>query len=232
MKTISMACYRRPDYERQVLDSLEPQLRGSQYQFFRCFDEPPPHNIGCDANTLRAIERAFNAGSDFNLHIEDDTVLAPDALALCDWFYTNPERDNYALISLHAHSREADRPLDIIESPVFSAWGWAITRDNWLNVIRPEWNQKNKMLPIGWDWSVSLTIQRHGLKTLHPILSRVRNIGRDNGTYETPSHWDKWAKDLIISPGGFGNDFRITDRLDILPPVEQWVTDEIEACRA
>jgi hypothetical protein len=228
MKSISMTAYRRPEYENQVCKSLAPQLQRSAWRFTPCFDAPPPCNRGCDANTLAAISINFSRGSDFNLHIEDDTVLSPDALDLCDWFYRLPERDDYVLLNLFAHSKTLDRPLDVLESARFNSWGWAITRGMWEKWILPEWNAKKQTHPMGWDWSVGLTIQRHGLKTLHPALSRVKNIGRENGTYETPEHWDSWAKDLVASPGGFGKEFRITERIAEMPPVDGWVTEELE----
>ena len=233
MKTISMTAYRRPEYETTVIASLlvnTPSLRQGNFLGV-CRDQDGEKNIGCDNNTLKAIEGAFEEGSDFNLHLEDDTVLSPDALALCNWFYNLPERDNYVLLNLHAHSKAdaLERPLDVVESARFSSWGWAITRKQWETVVRPEWNAKKRFHPMGWDWSVGLTIQRHGLKTLRPVLSRVRNIGRENGTYETPEHWDEWAKDLVHSPGGFGRDFRIAERLAAMPPVDEWVTQELEA---
>jgi hypothetical protein len=246
MKSISMTAYRRPEYEQQVMDSLDSQLtREWQYTVLSRDHVAAVDHRGCDANTLRAIQQAFAYGSDFNLHIEDDTVLSPDALDLCDWFYRLPERDDYVLLNLLAHSkpcRHCDgnfrivpddlcpycRPLDVLESSRFNSWGWAITRGMWEKWLLPEWNAKNRTHPMGWDWSVGLTIQRHGLKTLHPALSRVKNIGRENGTYETPEHWDSWAKGLVASPGGFGKDFRITDRIQTMPPVDGWVTEEIE----
>lgn len=240
MRTISFTGYRRLEYEERVMDSIfgkddhSGPIHGSQYRFLPCYDMGPPNNVGCDANTFRAIQAAFNAGSEFNLHLEDDTVISPDALDLCDWFFRHPERGNYVLLNLHAMSKGGahpwmgyELPLDLVESARFNSWGWAITRDMWQRYILPEWNQKKHAHPLGWDWSMSLTIQRHGLKTLRPVLSRVLNIGRENGTYETPDHWDSWAKDLVASPGGFGKEFRIAERIGTMPPMEQWVHDEL-----
>jgi hypothetical protein len=190
-------------------------------------DRPPPNNFGVDANTLRAIKAAFDNGSAFNLHVEDDTVLSPDALDLCDWFFDLDERSRYAMLCLHSYSKDLSQPLAIVEDARFCPWGWAITRAMWYGWVEPEWMGKHRVHPMGWDWSVGLTLQRHGLKVLRPVLSRVRNIGRDNGTYETPEHWDEWAKDLVHSPGGFGNRFEITSRITEMPPVEDWVTEEL-----
>jgi hypothetical protein len=255
MKSISMTAYRRPEYENQVLESVIPQIAGTAWQFYQTYDREPPDNYGCDRNTLFSISRAFLHGSEFNLHIEDDTVLSPDALDLCDWFWRLPERDDYVLLNLFAYSKSlkcavckgvgapwnnsasvpctvcgglGNRGLDVLESARFNSWGWAITRGMWEKYLLPEWNAKKQTNPMGWDWSVGLTIQRHGLKTLHPALSRVKNIGRENGTYETPEHWDSWAKDLVASPGGFGKEFRITERIAEMPPVDGWVTEELE----
>ena len=228
MKTISMTAWRRPDYERQVVNSIGEALR-PDWRWFQKFTDAPagPQNRGVDANTLYALQAAFAAGSDFNLHVEDDTVLSPDALDLCDWFYEHPERDNYAMLVLHWMSRSVEKPLDVLEDARFCPWGWAITRGMWERYFLPEWGGKHRVDPKGWDWSMSLTLQRHGLKVLRPSLSRTRNIGREGGTYETPEHWDSWATDLVHSPGGFGKDFRITDRIVEMPPVEDWAVEEM-----
>lgn len=241
-KTVSFCAYRRPDYEAQVLASLFPQVNHRNYRFVPTYDSPAPNNRGCDANTFLSIQRAFDHGSDFNVHVEDDTVLSPDALALADWFLAHPERDNYVLLNLFSRSTTCERPFDVVESARFTSWGWAITREKWETIIKPEWNQKNTIHPMGWDWSVGFTIQKHGLKTLHPVLSRVKNIGREGGTYETPDHHDEWTKGLVqadspdrsvhLSPERrrrFTYEYEISGRIAEMPPVDQWVTDEIKA---
>ena len=229
MKTISFTGWRRPSYEKQVLASIAKQPEIGEYAFFPCYDKPAPNNIGCDASIFKAVSQAFAAGSEFNLHVEDDTLLSPDALSLCNWFLDELEnRDDYALLNLHAHSKDISNPLDMVESPKFNSWGWAITANNWYGKIVPEWNKK-KIPPRGWDWSLSLIIQRHGLKTLRPKLSRVLNIGREGGTYESPAHYDSWLRDLVHSPGGFGNDFRIVERITNFPPLDDWAIRELEA---
>lgn len=229
MKTISMTAYKRPAYEREVLLSLEKAKRPGWGWFRMNRDSFDCERLGVDANTLKAVSRAFEAGSDFNLHIEDDTVLSPDAIDLCDWFYSSPQRDDYVLLSLHSMSHEDAfaRPLALYEAARFCPWGWAITRAMWERWILPEWGGKHRVDPKGWDWSVDLTVQRHGLKVLKPSLSRTRNIGRDGGTYETPGHWDEWTKGLTVSAGGYGTAFEITSKLLFLPPLDDWAVEEI-----
>jgi hypothetical protein len=205
---------------REVFRSRRPGFPGVHFQEER---------LGCDANTLQAIQTAFSAGSDFNLHVEDDTVLSPDALELCDWFYRYPKRDDYACLCLHSLSHDESHPLELVEASTFCAWGWAITREMWERWFLPEWCAK-KHHPRGWDWSMSLTMQKHGLKCLHPVLSRVKNIGRDQGEYETPEHHDEWTKGLVQSRGWHG-DFGVTEFLtdDFAQHQEQWYLDELKA---
>ena len=71
----------------------------------------------------------------------------------------------------------------------FNPWGWAVTREIWKRWFKPNWNCKT-VPPLGWDRSLGYIIQKNGLKCLRPRMSRVRNIGREGGVYETPEHFD------------------------------------------
>jgi hypothetical protein len=167
-------------------------------------DWSPPHNhpkkvnvwrlhqsthLGIDANTEWVINAAFDMGkSSFNLHLEDDIVISPDALLLCEWYRLDPPGAEDALtLGIASSSRSPAAPLFVAWHPIFSPYGWACRRHNWLYHLRPQWNHK-KHDPRGWDWSISHYMYRHGFYSIHPLLSRALNIGAKGGTYETPEH--------------------------------------------
>jgi hypothetical protein len=189
------------------------------------------NNMGCNANIFQAVQMAFDAGSDFNLHVEDDIVLSPDALELSNWFYNLPERDEYVCLNVFSDWRDhGNQPLAIAEYFSFFPWGWACTRRMWEKYLAPEWDTK-RFGPTGWDWSVGMTIQKHGLKVLRPFLSRALNIGRDQGLHMSSDHWEKNFSNQVVSDGSHGKDYYIARPLpaDYAQHPDQWYLDELKA---
>jgi len=253
VKAIAVLAYNRPDYLHRTLTALSAcrgiedytvvvSVDDGQHQketakvarSFPCVNVKLLHyrRLGVDEHPRWLYDVLFR-NHDFIVAIEDDVVPSPDALELCDWFHDLPEQSQYACLCLHSHSRCPDHPLMVREHMRFSPWGWAFTRDTWNKYLLPEWNLKPETPHggVGWDWSVNLTIQRHGLKVLYPSLSRTLNIGRERGTYENPVSWDEWTRGLIASDGTYGNRYRIASHL---PPgyeqdVDCWVKEVLDA---
>jgi hypothetical protein len=255
MKTITVLTYNRPDYLKLTLEALS-RCRGLlQYEVFVSVDDAPKQErtvllakafgcvfepkhyhvqelserLGINQHPYWAYNSAFGNGSDFNVVFEDDVVPAPDALELCDWYYEHPERDRYACLCMHSHSRiQDDRPLSMYEEMSFDPWGWAFTRQAWETIFKPNWTSH----PNGWDWSVHFTIKKNGLKVLRPPLSRTTNIGREQGTNMPPEYWDKWLDGLVASDGTHGREYVIDSRLPegyaTECGMEPWVKENIE----
>jgi hypothetical protein len=210
MRTITIAAYRRPEYLRQVLDSLQvaleycPEFKPDQIvlgvdhgaeEWFTFASPHPvkvikwPEHLGVNEHPRRLLQYAFmELGSDFNLHLEDDTVLSPDALRLAMWFQRTP--NDAMTLSLYSASKAVAEPNKLRHRSDFGAWGWATSRAVWLRLLAPYWNYKRD-LPIGWDWSISKLMAEKGLRAMEPDLSRVRNIGREKGTHQTPEGYDR-----------------------------------------
>ena len=210
MRTITIAAYRRPEYLQEVLRSLEKALEycpefkpdhiilgidpGGDLEVEQRDHSPIeiirwPEHLGVNEHPRRLLQYAFmELGSDFNLHLEDDTVLSPDALRLALWF----EKWGYEALtlSLHSHSRDFENARRVYSTERFGAWGWACTRHAWTGWLSHYWNYKRE-LPIGWDWSISKLMAVENLHSLAPALSRARNIGREKGTYQTPEGYDR-----------------------------------------
>ena len=247
-----MTAWKRPEYTKLVLDALAKAWRPG-WRFFGSLDEATKNpevaeammsfarkhdgivsvhteNIGCDANTFEAVELAFRfGGSDFNLHLEDDTVPSPDALDLGGWFggggNAGGSGGGSAFLLLHSDSRGGESPFALREIMRFNSWGWGVSRAHW-ELFRREWNTK-KNHPRGWDWSMNLSVQRHALIGLQPFLSRVKNIGRNDGTYETPENHDAWTRGLVQARAESTAEFEIVERLapGYAQAVEPWVLE-------
>jgi hypothetical protein len=211
LRTITIAAYRRPVYLQQVLDSLSEALKncpefrpdsiilgidpGGHSEIIK-MDWPPlfeiiqwPEHLGINEHPRRLLQYAFmELGSDFNVHLEDDTVLSPDALRLALWFQRTP---NDALtLSLHNPSYDYEHPERVYRTERFGCWGWACNRPAWMRWLSHYWNYKRE-LPIGWDWSISKLMAEKGMHSFAPSLSRVHNIGREGGQYQTPEGYDR-----------------------------------------
>jgi hypothetical protein len=52
---------------------------------------------------------------------------------------------------------------------------------------------------LGYDWSASYMMHKHGLWALEPALSRVRNIGREHGVHQTPEGYDVEMAGLVCA---------------------------------
>lgn len=224
MKTITLVAFRRPDYTLETINSLRVQRNISDYHLFVAIE--PGHLetyavcrgidfmdrtievnstvLGVNCNNLKVYERAFDAGSMFNVAIEDDTPLAPDALRLAQWYATLPERDNYWLLNLFSGSRTYDRPLDVSEHGSFCPWGFCMSQTGFER-IASEWMCD----PRGWDWSICEAMKRKSGKALKPHLARSRNIGRTRGVYCTPEYYDACFGGNVCSDGLAVGDFRI-----------------------
>lgn len=254
MKSIVVIAHRRPEYLRKCLHAIrtcraiegwfvainvdgpetDPQVIQCQEVAFEfqsvygacCYISEV--NDGVNKNNFIGIHREFIGAVDAVLVVEEDVILAPDALQLCDWFLTHPERDNYACLLLHAFSEQPQDPVAMQECMRFCPWGWLVTHEMWERWFKPNWNCK-KVPPFGWDWALGYIIQKHGLKSLRPRMSRVRNIGREGGVYETPEHYDSFHGRNLVHDGSPAA-YEIVDRLGpdyAAVEMEQWVKEEL-----
>jgi hypothetical protein len=229
MKTISLVVCDRPHYTREVLESLRT-LRRTDYKLFIraepvCMEtqeicaavdfmdvhfEVNQQVLGIHWNNKSLYDQVFGAGSTFNVAVEDDTPLAPDAIDLAEWFRNLPSRDEYLLLNFFNHSRSLDEPLGLFKHNAFCPWGYCMTKEAYSGCIEPAWMCDER----GWDWSICSMMARQQRKSLAPHVSRSRNIGRLGGVYCAPQNYDKVFGGHVMSMGGYGTDFSIDSPLD------------------
>ena len=251
MKTITVLAYNRPDYLRQCLEALR-QCRGiGGYRVLVSIDggggeagKQCAHlvanykdvelavlfsNYGIDFHNYRCFNVLMNhSDSDFNIAIEDDCLLTPDALELADWFYLSPDRDFYSFLSLgdpmYRQGPYAKKELmDLHESQSIYTGAWCFTKQQW-QMISKDWNHPLKT-QVGWDWSLSYNLWHWGFKSLYPLVSRARNIGRI-GVHSHPEFFDAHIAPARFSDGtAVPIGFKIAYRMDG-EPTPQWIVDE------
>ena len=197
-KTISLACYNRPQYLKRVLSSLRNQIADlSDYELVVSCDNGRDkktievikmvHDVdfiktkiivnnkklGINRNTFYAINEAYKI-ADYNLYLEDDIVLSPDALNLFDW-YTKQSLDNIATLFLCNLWSKGRSLSGIHKTRSMCAWGFVVSKYQFEKYIEPAWFPK-----VGcWDNSVARYIRTfEGVYNLYPEISRSTNIGR------------------------------------------------------
>lgn len=229
---ITTAHWNRPVYSRRMAESLAAcrgiekchviaRIEPSEFsdEIIESLGKIPSHGItiienrerfGCGENTYECLRSGFTQGSrphrldDFVIHVEDDVLLARDALEFFAW-----ARDHYAgdqsVLNVTAwqnlqsrHHQEMHH--EVVRDPWFSPWGWGTWRDRWLT-ISDQWESNP------WDVNINERV-RQGRVQICPTLSRAQNIGAEAGTYCPGPEWHAehqhcrlWSEEL---PEQFG----------------------------
>jgi hypothetical protein len=248
MHTITILAYNRPEYLKQCIAALRKCRGIENYSVVLCNDGGAgarPYGGTCDDMTVIQCEdnhgidwhnawcfdAMFQGGStDFNVAVEDDCILSPDALELATWFYEDLQRDKYLFCSLGKNSKDpldATVPEKLDEYPgLASPHAWCFTRSAW-DQMRPSWNSKTET-PTGWDWSLAMEMYLHGWKALAPQLARALNIGRQ-GVHSHPEWFDANMVGQVVSDGSYQGSFIIDTKLPYDWSVNKpaWMSAEI-----
>jgi len=225
MKTMTLTVANRPHYLQRMLDSLRACKGVEDYMLFvgaeplnqRCIaliqqiDWMPVrlrvHGkiLGIRHNPFETINRAFREGSQFNLYLEDDIILSPDAVQLANWYQTLPRYEEYLALCLFRYASDPTRPTDVLlgereGKTRFSALGLGISKKAWDTLFAPFWfdDARSKELTgetnTGWDYTVTTTLKvMEDLQFLVPAFGRSTHIGRDGGVHCKP----EWHDDMF-----------------------------------
>lgn len=261
--TLTIAANDRPDHLARMLDTLVANdLTG-----WRIFAgvEPGPHQskiaavfrgrlaghdltltenrqrLGVRDHPYRLIDRAFDGGADFNLHLEDDLLLATDALDLARWYATHTRPDWVALNLLAgacgsaANLSHPDHPDLVFATPCFTSIGLGLTRANWQD-LRPQWPAPRgikrrgdmALAHAGWDWAiVKWLIDHPDRRVLQPVAARATHAGA-TGTYCSPDFQQKSFAGLELARDA-PRTYIVTEVKDLPRPIAAHVHALIEA---
>lgn len=223
MKTITVAAYNRPQHLERLLDSLRGQLLPLDgWQLFvridvggdkfdrvkkvaEAVDFVPSQvfwsnrNVGINRNTHWLMHHVFEIRkADYNVYLEDDLLLSPDAFNLVEWYIAHADevgRDAgdvgaYCLCRL----RGGGDPAEVYLSRALVGWGFLMSRHQWRRFGEPAWCNAEKLWgrPMMWDSSLANYIRTCGddVYNASPALSRVTNTGR-TGEHFTPDTYDE-----------------------------------------
>ena len=153
---------------------------------------------GARDNMFHVLSSAFGMGkSDFNLHLEDDFLLAPDAVNLANWYYENFKDKTLSYISygLFGFDPRGDDYTALEEVPHFEGLGWCTFKEGWEACYSKCWYDdtlaRKYFNAYGWDWAVQAYFKEYGGKSLRPLINRTQHNGRMDGTCCTVAHHDK-----------------------------------------
>lgn len=228
-----MLFWKRPHYAHQVLEHLSRckgiedyelviQLDGpvnadmqkvcSRIQFARKDVQQFAKNMGCNFGTKTVLDRGFKK-SDYVLHVEEDVILAPDALRYFEWakqFGDNTDLLNIAALHHPKGWFPEHGPFPLgkrIESRVqregaFSCWGWATWRDRW-DAMEKQWTTGDDR-SLSWDVRIEQLRRQWNMCQLMPHVSRIMNIGAEGGVHRGAYFISYWAGSPgFIAPSDF-----------------------------
>lgn len=182
---------------------------------------------GVANNTRAAYQEAVKYNAEVICALEEDTTVAPDAFLYADWALRDMAGkvyQQYAFVNLCSHQDPLGTdPTKVHEdNQLRGGYGWAFTRQFW-EYLEPRWNGKNRA-PYGWDWNVTHLCYREQWTVLTPEVSRVRHIGREDGTYMTPAIFDATPQRLCeVTPERYKI---VRHELDWRQPT--WISDELK----
>lgn len=224
-KTITVAAYNRPALLAKLLKSLEEQLWSlADYRLYIRIDAGGDRfedvkrvalgvdfidvdvsysrrNEGINVNTYNLMERVYEREkTDWNVYLEDDLLLSPDAFNLVEWYIERSEGIKaiegvedvgaYCLCRL----RESGDPENIYLSRALVGWGFLMNRHQWQTYAKPSWCNAKELWGYErtWDNSLADYIRSCGnaIYNVFPELSRVTNMGRV-GTNFTARKYDE-----------------------------------------
>jgi hypothetical protein len=226
MKTITFPVGYRPNYLKQFLDSLATQnLEGytiicSAENHFGCLNILRTHGLpitilrkpnssgqkshsGARDNMYNVLNYAFKNGSTFNVHLEDDFILSPDALDLANWYYENFKGRplDYMSYGLFNWVKAGNDFSGLTTVGDFYGLGWCTFKEGWDQYYNKYWYEdtlaRKHFGSYGWDWAMKALCKEFGYKSIVPLISRTYHVGRIDGTCCTVDFFDKTYTDLI-----------------------------------
>jgi len=246
MRTVTILSYNRPEYLEQCIHALIDCRGVDNYAVLVSVDGGSPLKIkvppsweivylqnhyGIDHHNAKCYNAVFDRSNDvdFNVALEDDVILSPDALELADWFYGMWDAEDYAFCSLgDPHYRKVvprdENYREIHECRSIYTSAWCFSRAQWER-MRPEWNRQLKT-QLGWDWSLAMAMHEYGWKSLYPLVSRARNIGRV-GVHSHEEFFDREIAGAVYSDGRHTEEFAITYRMGS-ESTPDWIQRELK----
>lgn len=170
------------------------------------------YNFGVTWNSIQAWNYIFEKKkSFFNLFLEEDVILSPDAINLTNWFINNYFNDPTKMaIILHNYTKTPINNTICKLYKRFTTFGMGITSKIWFDLYRNNITSDMR----GWDFSIDKLLKSNtNLYTVLPEFSRANHIGK-YGTHCSPEFHDNTFGDLCINENVISQeDFILTNEI-------------------
>lgn len=203
MKTITLTVSNRPQYLKQFLYNLskceeidkykliigiEPlcKLSKQMCEDISFIDTELIYNktvLGVKQNPYNLLCNVFEY-SNFNIYLEEDTLVSNDVLLMSDYYYNNRLYEKYPILCLsNFESLDYINNVDEFEemsTKKFTPFSWATVKNNWIENMSKWWNIEN----VGWDFNITSNLNYN---LLLPVCSRCNHIG-EYGVHMVPEY--------------------------------------------
>jgi hypothetical protein len=236
LKTISITGNNRPEYLKRVVDSikkndytqfdllcffLEPNCPenikiADSVNFIKTYTQVNHQKLGVRKNPYNALKTVFEFGSEFNVYLEDDSILSPDSFDLANFYFNLSTKDKYiACAFFNMFKANPSKKTQLFAEQELSALGFCLFKENWNKWFSKYWfddkiSVEQKIGGIGWDWSIRAMMKKYNLKVLTPFLNRSQHIGRNKGTHCSPECHDSLFNKHTYCQEKIG-DFQVED---------------------
>jgi hypothetical protein len=182
-------------------------------------------NLGLANSIINGVNHVFQ-NHDSAIILEDDLISSPNFLNFMN-DSLNYYRYNKKVLSITGYSNFISNTsnYDVYFTHRASSWGWAIWKDRWSNI---DWNvadyesfkydiiERYNFNKMGSDmsymldnsmnnkidsWAIRLSFHqfKHNLYSIHPFISKIKNIGFSLDATNTISNYNRFKTDLDSS---------------------------------
>lgn len=142
--------------------------------------------LGPELNTFTAQWSAIDEEAEALVYFDDDMVLSPDAIQLCDWYLSQPALlDPAHTAGLGLCMRYPSDPLRPNSVSPNDTWqgmvgqGYCFTRAQWFSFVKRNfWVYHDFFGGDGYDWALGHMAVHLNKTILRPRLSRSRHTGK------------------------------------------------------
>lgn len=140
--------------------------------------------LGATLNTFMAYQMAFRNKADAVLYLDDDMVLSPDALQLCDWYLGAYEKDAFdagICLCRTDETNDTTRPNSVATNDTWMGLvgqGYCVTAAQWHNFVKRRfWAWEPHYGGDDYDWAIGHSAVEMHMRILRPRLSRSQHTG-------------------------------------------------------
>lgn len=143
--------------------------------------------LGPELNTFTVQWSAISENAESVLYFDDDMVLSPDAVQLCNWYLSKTElldpQHNAGICLCSRNPNDSSRPDSVSPNDTWQGLvgqGYCFTRDQWFNFVKRNfWVYRNFFGGDGYDWALGHMAVHLNKIIFRPRLSRSKHTGRN-----------------------------------------------------